>query len=252
MESFGKTNRKLSGRRLLIVLFVSIALLLSVGGVVLAKYLTLLDADSPISSADFYFESDLLSATSSPHYTLMAGVDEIRFNLKNHPDTLRHSDCDITYKVTLSKDGAEVDSKTGYLTITDSEKFITSEVVFLDLDAGIYTVTAEATAPYTATLSARFELVATVDDLVWSVSDVSGSPFASLTIETVDYEGDVSIKWPSGTQPDVSDPLMIGAVGNTHAVHFEKNSEYVITFFKTNPTSIFTKSDFEVEKAPTP
>ena len=252
MGVFKDIKEKLNGKRLLAVLVLSFVLILSVGGVVFAKYLTSLDADSPISSADFYFESDLLSATSSPHYTLMAGVDEIRFNLKNHPDALRHSDCDITYKVTLSKDGAAVASKTGYLTITSSEKFITSEVAFIDLVPGTYTVTAQATAPYTATLSARFELIATVDDLIWSVSDVSGSPFASLTIETVDYEGDVAVEWPSGTQPDVLDPLMIGAVGNTHAVHFEKNSEYVITFFKTNPASVFTKSDFEVEKAPTP
>lgn len=252
MVAFKNIKEKLIGRRLLVVLIVSFALLLSVGGAVFAKYLTSLDEDSPISSADFYFESDLLSATSSPHYTLMAGVNEIKFNLKNHPDALRHSDCDITYKAILSKDGVEIDSKTGYLTITSSEKFITSEVVFVGLEAGTYTVTAEAIAPYTATLSARFELVATVDDLVWSVSDVSGSPFASLAIETVDYEGDVFIEWPSGTQPDVSDPLMIGAVGNGHTVHFEKNSEYVITFFKTNPASVFTKSDFEVEKDLTP
>lgn len=206
------------------------AVLLVFNGYTAAKYYETREVEKrPVYAAqEFYFESDLLSETGSK-YTLQSGVDTISFTLRNYADELRSSDCEISYEVTLSSSS---EKKQG--TIPAGKNEVPLE--FTNLEAGTYTVTAKATAPYTAELKANF--VVQADERVGiSVRDSKGSADVLVTLKTVDFEGPVTLNWPDGLLPDNTDPLLSSATGDSTVIDLEASSSYTFRFLKKTPDS---------------
>ncbi|MBQ9011658.1 MAG: hypothetical protein IJ093_03315 [Bacilli bacterium] len=200
----------------------------------------------------FYFNSDLLiaSGTNAKNYTLQDGVDSITININNYDDKLRISEVNINYEVTLTDSaGAEVSKKTGTLTKNvKTDKAIT----FDNLDAGSYTVTAVATKPYHKILTANFHLQATNDNIEYSVTDIKNSQIVQLTVTTKDYSGNATITFPENIIPDNTDPYFKNydkqTNANAYTVNLQNNSEYTFKFFKSVPSTVYTKSNFTITK----
>lgn len=217
-----------------------LAVVVLFNGYTLAKYFIEKDQKVPIVAKSFYFESDLLAVDTItiPQYTLQAGLDEISFSLMNYPDKLRDSEVNISYSVSLSKDGSEIQSTSG--TIEAGRNSV--PIKFDDLSPGTYTITATATNPYTQTLRGRFTIVGTDYGLNYTVSDASGSPNLKVTVTTTDYSGDIVISWPAGVLPDNTDPLLRSAAGQRCTIQVNAQSEYTFQFFKTNPNADYSNN----------
>ena len=215
-----------------------LAVVVLFNGYTLAKYYMEKEQKEPIIAKNFYFESDLLAVSTGtmPQYTLKAGVDDISFSLMNYPDELRTSEVDISYTAVLTKDGAEEKTTSG--TIAAGKNSV--DVVFENLSAGNYIVTAKATDPYTQTLQGRFTIVDANDGLSCSVSDAPRSPNLKVTITTTDYSGNIVISWPAGVLPDNTDPLLQRAGGQNCTVAVKEQSEYTFQFFKTDPNADYS------------
>ncbi|MBR3786248.1 MAG: hypothetical protein IKJ77_07570 [Firmicutes bacterium] len=219
----------------LLLIFV---LLLSLSVGLHAKYIDTEDKDVAAIAKNFYFESDLLTASTGamPQYTLEAGVDDITFVLRNYPDELRESEVDIHYEVTLEKEGVTKEKKTGELKINQKVENIT----FSDLEPGVYEVKAKATKPYVSLLHGRFTLIGIDEELYYSVSDAPGSPNIKVTITTTDYAGTVKISWPDGVLPDNTEEMLETAKGKNCEITVKAQSEYVLQFFKEMPSKDYT------------
>lgn len=221
-----------------------VAVLILFNGYTLAKYLFQKQEKPLFQAKNFYFESDLLapSTKTMPQYTLQAGVNKIEFLLKNHPDALRVSEVDIAYTAVLEQDGADPETTNGTIEISEKNETVSFE----NLQPGTYTVTASATAPYTATLQARFTVVGTDSNIVSSVFDGAGSPNLKVTVTTADYAGNIVITWPAGVLPDNTDPLLQGVTEQSCTVAVNAQSEYTFQFFKTNPNAVYDNTQVTV------
>ena len=238
MEDIQAKIKRIFQARRIALLFLAGVVMFS--GYSLAKYFVSKDQKISAEAKSFYFESDLLAVSTNaiPHYTLQAGVDDLTFSLMNYPDELRGSEVDISYTISLTKDGTEVQAQTG--TINAGRNSV--PIQFQNLSAGTYTVIANATNPYTQTLKGRFTVVNTNYELSCNVSDAVGSPNLKVTVTTTDYAGNIVISWPEGVLPDNTDPLMQNASGQSCTVEVNAQSEYTFQFFKTNPNVDYSEN----------
>lgn len=226
--------------------FALAAILFLFNGYTISKYVFQQKAEPLFVAKNFYFESDMLKASTEtmPTYTLQTGVNSINFTIRNYPDDLRQSECEITYKVTC-KSGEESKEQIGsFTTVKTSE-----EIKFEDLAAGTYTVTARATSPYTKTLQAKFVISAENNGIEYDVNDAVGSPTLNVVVRTADYSGAATFEWPNTVLPDNTDPLFETATGNSHTVKLESYSEYSFRFFKPDPSKKYTKNEITVVKS---
>ena len=199
-----------------------------------AKYTMTKDDDVEAVAQAFYFESDLLDGGT---YELPAGTTEIAFTLRNHADDLRAAECEIKYEIYL--DGQQVANESGPLAANIMDN---ADIKLEHLTAGTHTVKAVAVSPYTAELSATFVIPAEDNNIYFSVTDSANSPVVTLTVSTVDYAGDVTIRWPNTVYPDNTDPKLAEAVdGTSKTIAFSKNSEYTFLFFKNDPSRVYGK-----------
>ena len=143
-----------------ILIGIGVLLLCLIGlsiGSVFAMYASQKDSKAPYKTPDFYFESDLLTESAGTSYTLGKSSSDITFKLKNYADSLRFSDTDIEYTVTLQPENASAQIKTGKITGGAANEVT---VTFENLDRGMgYTVTAETTKPYVKTITDRKSVV---------------------------------------------------------------------------------------------
>lgn len=215
-------------------------------GTSVAKYIKEREVDTAYNAKSFYFESDLLEENiADAEYSYAQGIDSITFYLKNNADSLRYSEVDINYTVTLKKADTVVDTKTG--TIPKGEVNAVA-VQFDNLDAGEYVVTAEATSPYSKTLTGKFTLAGVDKTLTWDLVDSANSPIVEITVTSEGYEGLITITYPEGIQPDNTDEKLETVTSTYVTSNFKKNSSYTYTFFKNNPANVFTKENFSVTK----
>ena len=246
---FDKFKEKLKNNPKLNIVFNAIVLVVIpclILGTTVAKYIKEKEVDMAYSAKSFYFESDLLEEDiTDAEYEYAQGIDSISFYLKNNADSLRFSEVDINYTATLEKDGTVIDTKTGTIA---KDAVNTSIVQFDDLEGGEYVVTAQATSPYTKTLTGKFTLAGVDKTLEWEVVDSENSPIIELTVTSEDYDGLITITYPEGVQPDNTDSKLDTVTSTYVTSNFEKNSSYTYTFFKNNPANVFTKADFTLTK----
>ena len=255
----GKTKTKIRFS-LSLNTFLLIAIPVFLIGGSLAKYIQEKTADLVYEAKNFYFESDLLSDNTNPAaYTYDIGTDTISFKLKNNIDDLRCSEVEISYTVKLTdiqgnivkdKDGNDVTELTGVL----SKNLIDSDIIeFNNLPSGNYLVTAKAISPYAKTIQGSFVLTENNNEIIYSVNDSVNSPILLLTILAIDYEGDINISWPEGLAPDSTNEyfenINTGYSAGNITVTYESNSEYTFQFFKKDPSFVYSKSNFSVERS---
>lgn len=239
-------------------IFILVFFIVLFSGIAFSRYVNNSTKSTLYVANGFYFESEELIAGTSKRYVLQNGVDEITIEIKNYPDSLRTSETDIKYKISITdqnrnpvtdKEDNTVNPIEGKL---EGNKQSREKVTFSKLKNGTYRVTAVSTEPYSKILEGVFQITNSNNEINYSVSDALGSPIVQLIVETYDYEGDVVITYPSGLSPDNTDSFFKNVNTGTNSgevtVHFEANSEYIFQFFKTNPNILFTKSQFSVDR----
>ena len=227
-------------KKFLIVYLILLTIIITMT-VVLGKYLQELKNNTLYEAENFYFRSDLLSEDIKS-YTLQRGVNKIVIHLYNSEDRLRYTKVDINYVVKLEKIKEEngVLSKSGF---TDNE------VVFDNLENGKYKVSAIAINPYTKILEGNFVITNNDNRIDYSVGDNVDSTIMFLTIKTVDYTGNIKIKFPDGLYPDNNEEAFKNVnIDNSKEVivNFKNNSSYRYRFYKENPKKVFNKDEFQV------
>ena len=223
-------------------LFAFLAALVAIGGVS-ARYAHRTLTNASATAAVFYFASDLLDGETHTLAALNAdGTASITFALQNHADALRYAGVDITYTVTVTP--AQEDARAAEATVTPADGTLAAgpgsdaAITVSGLQPGqSYTVTAAATAPYTAELSAVFR-VSAVDDAVHS-DTVDHGAYIEATVWTVDYSGPVTLSWPGTLLPDNTDPWMADwqTADGQKKFEMEANSAHVFRFFKASDTA---------------
>lgn len=236
-------------KKFLIVYFILLTIIIAMT-VVLGKYLQELKNNTLYEAENFYFRSDLLSEDIKS-YTLQRGVNKIVIHLYNSEDRLRYTKVDINYVVKLEKindDGnlVKVREENGVLS---NSGFTDNEVVFDNLENGKYKVSAIAINPYTKILEGNFVITNNDNRIDYSVGDNVDSTVMFLTIKTVDYTGNIKIKFPDGLYPDNNEEAFKNVnIDNSKEVivNFKNNSSYSYRFYKENPKKVFNKDEFQV------
>lgn len=202
-----------------------------------ARYVHLHSDTDAALAQHFYFTSDVLGepaagggVSSDNTYTLRAGVDQIDLVLYNSADDLRSSEVDIDYTVTIvDEDGNAVDgqaAQSGTITVADGQ----AAVSFEGLAPGTYTVTANATKPYTATLVGKFTVVAGTQGLSYAITD--GGAYIVVTVSSAGEGGAVTLKWNSANLiPDETNSQLNGKTGSVE-VTLDAYSSTTYRFFK--------------------
>ncbi|MCD8363983.1 MAG: hypothetical protein LUC98_13690 [Lachnospiraceae bacterium] len=253
------------------VLTLALVLTWMLGGNLYAKYVRSQTEYGETDPAAFYFYSNLLTESGTASYIYPEGTEDISFTLYNYEDELRSSECDITYEVTLTgvtdptvslnlSDANVIDGNGTVVStaiLTGNQQSIHT-ITFSGLAEGTYIITAKATSPYIAELTAEFTLRETSDDIDVIVVD-NGSGYANVKVTvTVNQGGDVIITWPSGVVPDTTDFIFNGVSityntpgdtfsGGSAEIEFKDNASYTFNFLKQYTTSIYSNSDFEAE-----
>lgn len=236
-------------KKFLIVYLILLTIIITMT-VVLGKYLQELKNNTLYEAENFYFRSDLLSEDIKS-YTLQRGVNKIVVHLYNSEDRLRYTKVDINYVVKLEKindDGnlVKVREENGVLS---KSNFTDNEVVFDNLENGKYKVSAIAITPYTKILEGNFVITNNDNRIDYSVGDNVDSTVMFLTIKTVDYTGNIKIKFPDGLYPDNNEEAFKNVnIDNSKEVivNFKNNSSYSYRFYKENPKKVFNKNEFQV------
>ena len=133
--------------------------------------------------------------------------------------------------------------------VLSKSSFTDNEVVFDNLENGKYKVSAIATNPYTKILEGNFVITNNDNRIDYSVGDNVDSTVMFLTIKTVDYTGNIKIKFPDGLYPDNNEEVFKNVnIDNSKEViiNFKNNSSYSYRFYKENPKKVFNKNEFQV------
>lgn len=243
-----KLNIKSKARLILFVAsLIAIVASLTLGAITFARYISEKKSDGVFVPSKFYFESNLLTLDGA-EYDI--ATDSITFDLKSYDDNLRHSEVDIDYEVSITCADGGVTVPSGINTEGTLAKGASRvSVQYNGLVLGkAYTVTASATAPYTKTISATFNLP-DEDSEVTVLRDVSPDGFvATLTLKTGNVAKTGIVRWQDGYVPINAYAPMKNASGTSNNVTLEPNRTYVLNFLKSdlNADYIFSEFDFWV------
>ena len=240
IEKVKKQSRCGTRRGGICVLFILLVGLIGITAIVSAKYIQKTENDNTALAKNFYFESDELDGKSHSIAVSADGTGSVSVTLKNYADTMRCSETEIVYNVTVTEAegetaGIQIDSPTGTLASNTPQD---STVTVSGLKAGkTYTITAATENIYKETLSATFEIQDLNQTVQYRVDP--GTAYIKVTVWTEDYEGDVKLTYPAGLIPDNTDPMMrdwktITSGTKTETFSMEKNSSYVFRFFREN------------------
>ena len=238
--AFSFVKSHLSKKTVAIILSVAVGTAgLVTGGVTLAKYAIDHKNDGLVELSAFYFESNLLKPAAE-NATYHNGTNSITFELRNYAYEKRKSDLDVQYEVFIKQSNGDPASASGVNTsgnILVADK--TVSVTYTGLEYGkTYVVTASSTAPYTKTLSATF-VIPTEDQALSPVIEDHGD-FVTITVETDNFAGNVTLSWQNGYVPDNSYAPLANASGTSCEVTLESKSTYVFRFYK----SVLVENDY--------
>lgn len=236
-------------KKILIIYFIAL-ISFTTASFVLARYLKNSQKDSLYVAENFYFSSDLL-VEGGKTYKYQRGLNEIKVNISNNIDKLRHTEVDINYSVVIDKiNGDGSSNKVNQIDGKLSGNAINSkEIVFNNLSSGTYRVRATTSKPYLRILEGTFFITESDNTINYEVNDNVDSTVVFLTVKTVDYNGRVKLKFPEGLYPDSNEEAFKDVnIENSREVivQFNHDSSYTYTFYKENPKKVFNKEEFEV------
>ncbi len=179
-------------------ILIGVALVLVLLGATYGRYIYNEIKDYYLSTKNFYFNSDKLT-TMRPIYQVenWSGVDnyQISINLNSYKNNYEVCDSDITYIITYNCSNnvnCSLNKTSGTITTatnTDNIVALLSPIGNLNEgDSAFIEVTAEATAPYTKTISARFILNVATIGLSYQIDDEVDRTYLNFNItNTLDY-----------------------------------------------------------------
>ena len=240
-------------KRYIMVAVLAIVLLVSVVGVSHAKYVEeLVNAQGQITNPQFYFDSDVLKATSksiteegaeTPEPVEVFG-EEITFHLYNAESSTRISTVDVSYTLTyyveIDGEWTVYDSVTGQLAA--SGDVVSREITVQAID-GYEGVLVEAVSsdPYAKVLSAYFQFFSLPSSVRYEFNGDMG--VIEMIIETNGASGSFHIQWIEGLLPDNADPNGI----LTEASAGPDSVEADLDAFTTYNLYFFVGEDFRAE-----
>ena len=232
---------------ILIVSAQALILLVSVLGGVYSKYVKEIDSGKGVvSSKSMYFESDYLTEKGAS-YNIAS--DSVNIPLMNYPDTLRVSELDVYYEVTVTPTATL--SEHSEVLRGNEQNYV--DIKISDMQPGqTYTVTATGKNGYERVLTATFTVNETDDDNVY-MRVTQTEHYVLLTVMTQDVKGDTSIVFPSSLIPDKTDPLMSGEItdstfNDTVSFNEKTYSSRTYRFFKeSGDTTAYTVANFNVK-----
>ena len=197
-------------KKFFIMLVIIILVVILGATIILGRYLQEHQKSSLYEAENFYFTSDLLKEESDVSFW-KDGVTKLKINFSNSADKLRYTKSDINAVVRLSE-------------FIDNREFVKKREINLILEGNKIT---------------NKHLV----------NDRADSTVLMLKISTIDYEGNIKIKFPDGLYPDNNEDAFKDVdIDNSKEVivKFKHHSSYTYKFYKKDPKKIFKEDDFEV------
>jgi hypothetical protein len=242
-------NKKSKGRKLLAGVIFTLALIMAFSWEALASYIHNETMNSYLSTAreNFYFTSNLLTdkmpipAYQITHDWQTEPTATVSFELRNYETPLNVSDMDITYTVETDAGGDTFSGSVAHLGGEGNKETINLNFTNPNPETPLeVTVTVTATSPYVKVLRGKFVIAPAI---AYYMDENEGKPVAVLTIELAyssDLAKDLTISWPEGATPDMTDRIVMSAV-NEHTIDLEERTltasfntgaVYELVFFK--------------------
>lgn len=237
-------------KKFFIMLVIIILVVILGATIILGRYLQEHQKSSLYEAENFYFTSDLLKEESSVSFW-KDGVNKLKINFSNSADKLRYTKSDINAVVRLSEfiDNREFVKKREINLTLEGNKITNKEIVFDNLEKGAYKIEAITSSPYVKKLEGIFSIDSNNNNIKHLVNDRADSTVLMLKISTIDYEGNIKIKFPDGLYPDNNEDAFKDVdIDNSKEVivKFKHHSSYTYKFYKKDPKKIFKEDDFEV------
>ena len=237
-------------KKFFIMLVIIILVVILGATIILGRYLQEHQKSSLYEAENFYFTSDLLKEESAVSFW-KDGVNKLKINFSNSADKLRYTKSDINAVVRLSEfiDNRKFVKKREINLILEGNKITNKEIVFDNLEKGIYKIEAITSSPYVKKLEGMFAIDSNNNTIKHLVNDRADSTVLMLKISTIDYEGNIKIKIPDGLYPDNNEDAFKDVdIDNSKEVivKFKHHSSYTYKFYKKDPKKIFKEDDFEV------
>lgn len=240
-------------RTWLIPVILLAALLLTLGGLTVSKYVKELREDPVVfSAATFYFQSNVMTEEAEPTPLAVNGRQGT-VTLTNGMDNETFSNVDVTYTlsyyVQIDSAWVEVILLDGVWTAADgttpkTELTLTGnafdshpvDISPIDYNGTTYDdvkVVATSTGPYTKTLCVRMQFSYSGYTLKYAYDNEVG--MVTLSVSTNDDEGEFVISWQEHLLPDNADPngiLTAGLAGpDSVTATLEAHTTYNLLFF---------------------
>lgn len=197
-ENIIELKRKLDkhGNKGYIVLGIILVFLLTT--ITFGRYIYNEIRDFYLSSKNFYFNSDKLTANRAIYQVdNWSAVDPytITINLNNSKNNLVHTSSDINYEISYvcsSNVLCSVNSTGGTLYSSEGSSYfnavMTPNDIFKVGDEAFIEITVKSTYPYKKTLRGRFILKVGKSGLSYTIDDKKGRPYFNFNItNTIDY-----------------------------------------------------------------
>lgn len=237
-------------KKFFIILVIIILVVILGATIILGRYLQEHQKSSLYEAENFYFTSDLLKEESAVSFW-KDGVNKLKINFSNSADKLRYTKSDINAVVRLSEfiDNRKFVKKREINLTLEGNKITNKEIVFDNLEKGAYKIEAITSSPYVKKLEGMFAIDSNNNTIKHLVNDRADSTVLMLKISTIDYEGNIKIKFPDGLYPDNNEDAFKDVdIDNSKEVivKFKHHSSYTYKFYKKDPKKIFKEDDFEV------
>ena len=219
----------------------------SIGGVLLAKYITTNRQETAMVSAGFHMSSDLLETTAASN---LGGVEDIVIELYNFEkeNNAQISAVAITYTIAVTHgtvtsvmNGINAVSYTEssgvrYYALAGGNEMVTHTITVRPDHTGDVNVTVDSTAPFTKSLSGTFSYQAPQ----YKIELIEGDHYL-MTIYTNGYNGNISIAMGVGVYADRTVDLEESWSSSQQTLALHDNETYLLKFYgPVQPVSLTT------------
>ena len=260
-KRFHKLKKKIKTYKTKYVVTLFVITLVILGGIIIARsrYVLKSDVIGMASANAFYFNSYSLGESEK-----QINTNNIEFKLYNYEDALRVSDENINYEVKAEVITPENSSITTKILVNDQENNggtlvggkVSTDTIKVELDnyntnmgeisVRVYAI---ATAPYTKTMSAVFNINDDENSQNYDLNLKNEDECENLLIRTYDYSGKLEINFNSD-KVKVYDERKenVTISDNTVIIDVDNNSNYSIKFIKLTSEEIKLNEDISVKE----
>ncbi|MFQ6860856.1 MAG: hypothetical protein ACLRUO_03750 [Beduini sp.] len=266
MKQKEKFGTKRTQKKLLKILGLLCVIILVLGSFTFAKYFNLFDSDKIIGRPDgFFFESDYLTVNNTEHTMENWNTDKdysFVIDIRNFQDTLKSAESDITYKLTISELGTNVNATlNGTAVDADSEFTMTANSPITDQllitipkgktpsDKKITiqaTTLSSASNGYTKTIGAVFSLVP--NNTTFDLQLENHKDYYDLLVGVAKNSEVMEITWPASFTPDTTVKELLGANATSRTVQYTTTSDDSSARLRFFVTGTLNKDEYFIVK----